>query len=431
MEILILCGIYLVELACYCLGLRILFEVHYRTKVWMALGILVPVVVGVLPIDDSSGKNILLAIVVASILVISLEGKIIENGIRLILILILVECIDDFFVHSCEYIVIFLESEYMRNLNYLITKCCTTVSIFLLKIIKEKINYRKTHINSVIYFLIGIIAFLMIFCLSILNQVIVYMPDKNYIILCDLLNIFVYIGILLLVIFVIYIKNTHERMERLLKTEQLLKESQVNYYKQILKKETDTRKYRHDMVNHLVYLQDILSRNKINDAQKYLLNMLGVFKKIQNTYYVTGNEMLDTIMNYFFGMLPENVVIEIKGRCPVDIAITDTDVCTIFSNLFQNAVEEIVENSIENAKIIIEVLKGNKYVEYKVINSISYKIDESIIDKNGLPRSHKIDKRNHGIGMINVKEAVEKNGGCFDWSWKDGYFCVDVVLPLK
>ncbi len=57
------------------------------------------------------------------------------------------------------------------------------------------------------------------------------------------------ISIFLLVIFVVYIKNTNERMEQLLKTERLLKESQVNYYKRSLRKEADTRKYRHDMIN--------------------------------------------------------------------------------------------------------------------------------------------------------------------------------------
>ena len=74
-----------------------------------------------------------------------------------------------------------------------------------------------------------------------------------------------------------------------------------------MKKEADTRKYRHDMVNHLVYVQETLSQNRMSDAQQYLANILGGFKKIQSSYYAIGNEMLDTIMNYFFGMLPKEV----------------------------------------------------------------------------------------------------------------------------
>jgi len=58
--------------------------------------------------------------------------------------------------------------------------------------------------------------------------------------------------------------------------------------------------------------------------------------EIQKMYYSIGNEMVDIIMNYFFGMLPQDVHIELKGRCPVNIDMNDTDMCTVFSNLFQN-----------------------------------------------------------------------------------------------
>ena len=53
------------------------------------------------------------------------------------------------------------------------------------------------------------------------------------------------------------------------------------------------------------------------------------------------------------------------------------------------------------------------------------------VGKNGLPKSRKLDKHNHGIGMVNTKNAVEKNGGKFDWYQKDGYFCINLILSVK
>ena len=50
MQILILCGIYAVELFCYQLGLRILFEVRLKTKVWMFVGLVLPVLIGVMAV---------------------------------------------------------------------------------------------------------------------------------------------------------------------------------------------------------------------------------------------------------------------------------------------------------------------------------------------------------------------------------------------
>ncbi len=429
MEIVLLLGIYFVELLCYQAVMRMLFQVNVTTKKWMILGVVLPVVIGVMPVNIA-GKNFLVTFAVFVILFLSIEGTIINKGIRLVLTLLFLECIDDVFIYTCEKVI--STEFYTGYIIRFLAKCCTLFSVVLLNYLKEKLNkYKMIHINSVIYFIIGIFILLMLFCLGILNKVIMYFPNDRYIVLCNILNISIIISIFILVIFIIYIKNTHERMEQLLKNERLLKESQVNYYKQILKKETDTRKYRHDMVNHLVYIQESLSRNQVNQAGHYLANILGGFRKIQSTYYVIGNEMVDTIINYYFGMLSDTVNIEIRGKCPVIIDVEDIDLCTIFSNIFQNAVEEIIENNIKNAHIIVEVRKGKQYVEYNIRNSLSLELDEKCINKYGLPKSHKQDKRNHGIGMVNIKNAIEKNHGKFEWKQEKGYFCVNVVLPIK
>ncbi len=431
MEIMIFCGIYLVELVCYLIVMRMLFDKRVKTKAWMIAGGLLPLVVEALHVK-ASGKNALITICVLGVMFLSLEGKAVEKGVLLVLALLLLECVDSVLVLPYERLLTFLHISYFRNFKYLAVKCCTAVCALFLSFIKDVVfQYKKIHINSIVYFVIGIIAFSMLFCLDILNQVKIYIPKNNFIIICKILNISIVVSILLLVLFVVYIKNTHDRLEQLLRTERLLKESQVNYYKQLLRKETDTRKYRHDMVNHLVYIHDILNRGKIKDAQNYISNMLGGFENIQNTYYMAGNEMVDIIMNYFFGMLSKDVKIIVLGKCPVVIDIQDIDICTIFSNIFQNAVEEILENNIKNAYIAVYVHKGNHYVEYDIKNSLYKQINENYVDKNGFPKSHKNDKHNHGIGMLNVKKTIEKNRGKFKWYQNKDSFCVNVVLPIK
>lgn len=432
MEIIILCGIYLAELTCYYFGLRILFEIQQKSKAWMAAGILFPVIIGSLPIEDAAWKNVLVTVSVVLVMYLSIDGGVIEKGVILLLIHLLLECINSVIVSFGDDFITTNFINYIENIIYFTIKIFTAISIFLLNLLKIKMKWnKKPHINSAIYFIIGIIAVSMLLCLGMFNQIVMYLSDEKLVIFYHILNFAVLISILFLSFFVIYIKNTHEKMEQLLKTEQLLKESQVNYYKQILKKETDTRKYRHDMTNHLVYLEELLSKKKIEESNRYLESILGGFKKIQNTYYVTGNEMVDTIMNYFFAMLSENVTIKIIGRCPIRFDMEDTDVCTIFSNIFQNAVEEIMENKLENAKIIIKVQKGKSYAEYVIKNSMSAQINKENIDKNGLPKSHKSDKRNHGIGMLNLKHTVEKNCGSFQWYQEENYFCVNIILPIQ
>jgi len=430
-NILVLCGIYLVELACYQLGIRILFEVRQKSYVWMAVGIVCPVIIGVLPVETVE-KSILVIIVVMSTMFLSLEGRGIEKGVELVLTLILLECIDDVFVYPRNVILKFIGKSDIDSWEYLISKCCVVIGVMSIYLLRKRIyHYTKGRINSAIYFIIGVITVLMMFCLTVLNHVKIISNDEKFVVLCNILNVTIGISIFLFVIFVVYLKNTHEQMQQLLRTEQLLKESQVDYYKRALKKEEDTRKYRHDMMSHLAYVSDILNKNRITDAKEYLETILGGFQKIQSTYYKVGNEMVEVIMNYFFAMLPDNTEIIIENICPIEFDVEDTEVCTIFSNIFQNAVEEITENFIENAKIIVIVEKGKDYAEYNIKNSLFTKIDQTYIGKNGLLKSHKSDKKNHGIGMTNVKKTVERNHGEFEWYQEKGYFGISIILPIK
>lgn len=432
MEIIVLCAIYVVELIWFQLGLKTLFNVKQKFKKWMIFGIIYPIVIGYLPVD-SSGKNVLITLFVMGMMFLSLKGKVVDKVIKIALVLIFLSCLDDIFLYAINKVFHFGTMFAIKyNVEYLGMKCGTIICVTIVFWIIMNIHIEKTiHISSFIYLVIGVIAVCMMFCLATMNYAKTYLKNTRFFMLCDVFDVVVHISIILLVTFVIYIKNNHERMERLLKTEQLLKETQVNYYRQLLKKEEDTRNYRHDMNNHLIYLQELLSRNKIEDARNYLEQVQGNFHNIQNTYYVTGNEMIDSIMNYFFGMLPNTVNVNIIGKCPSEFDIEDTDICTIFSNLFQNVVEEIMQNQIWNGKIEIRVEKGKEYIRYQIKNTLHHEIELKKRNNNDLPVTSKKDKRNHGIGLTNVRMAVERNRGTFSWIQSDGYFIVNVTLPMK
>lgn len=227
MSIVILCGIYLAELACYQLGIRILFEARQKTKLWMMIGILFPVVIGCLPVDVS-GKNVLVTASVIVVMFLSLDGMVSENGIKLILTLLLLECIDDSLSYPSGFLLSVIDNKYVGSLKYLVSQCFMVLALLMINLIRIKLDQKKKeHIKSEIYFIIGVIAASMMFCLTVLNHVKEFLKINRYIILCNILNVVINVSIILLVIFVIYIKNTHERMEQLLKTEKILKESQV------------------------------------------------------------------------------------------------------------------------------------------------------------------------------------------------------------
>lgn len=432
MEITVFCGIYLAELVCYQVGLRILFEVKKKTNPVIIMGVIASMIVGGLPIK-AVGKNVLITAIVMVVVFFSMEGKAVEKAVKIAFILLFVCILEDMFLSLGKNVFGLQELfSISQNERCLFTKSCAALCMGVFFWIKQKIQFHKrVHVSSVIYLIIGMVSGAMLFCLSVLNYSKSYMNNARYIMLCNVLNIAIHISIFLLMIFVIYIKNTHEQMQNLLETEQLLKESQVNYYRQLLKKEEDTRKYRHDMNNHLMYLKKLLDDGHVMDAMTYLEQVQGGFFHIQKTYYVTGNEMIDAIMNYFFGMLPEDIQVLIPVKIPVEFEIEDADICTIFSNLFENMVEEIQYYSLKNAKIEILLEKGRDYVKYELKNTM-HEMNNKENNENGiLPLTSKKDKKNHGIGLSNVKNVVEKNHGKFSWSREENVFCVCIILPLN
>lgn len=173
----------------------------------MILGGVLPLVIGVMPVNDTAEKNLLVTVSVIAIMFLSTEGTVIEKSIKLFLELLVLACIEDIFAYPCGKLFIFVRIDYRKYVSCLVSKFLTFISIVILYNVKEKVNkHNKTHISSSIYLLIGFIIGLMLLCLSIMNQVITYFPNNRYIILCNIFNVAILSSIFLLVVFIIYIK---------------------------------------------------------------------------------------------------------------------------------------------------------------------------------------------------------------------------------
>ncbi|MBO5373654.1 MAG: GHKL domain-containing protein [Lachnospiraceae bacterium] len=431
MEILVLCGIYIVEMLCYQMGLVVLFDTKVKKSKWLALGLIVPVLLGNTSIYITA-KNILITLLVIILNCILTKKRIAEKIFENVMVLVLTSCLEDVLVrvgteilHLNEIIIV------DKNEKYLLLRSCTFVIIIISYFcLKGKKRKEKAHVSAFAYFVIGLVAVSMMFCLAVLNYVKNYYTDSKFVIIYSILDVVVHVNIVLLVIFIMNIKSANMKIEELLKSEQMLKNMQMQYYKNLLEKEKETRKYRHDMNNHLFYIQSLLERNHEEEAKVYVEQLQGRFQGIQTKNYVTGNEQVDVIMNYFFGLLPETTEVLVMGRCPVKLALEDTDICTIFSNVFQNVVEAILENRNKKGYVEIHINKGSSYVEYIIENTFERDRFKAVDMENQIPGTHKSDEKNHGIGLSNVKQAVEDNHGRFEWKVNDQRFLVKIVLPI-
>ena len=124
-------------------------------------------------------------------------------------------------------------------------------------------------------------------------------------------------------------------------------------------------------------------------------------------------------------LLPlRDVKINIWGTYSGELLINDIDFCIIFSNLVQNAAEAMEKQEGGEKYIRVIIRQRIEHCEFDIQNSIG---SENI----NMEETDKSDKKNHGIGLKNVSEAVKRNNGYFEAGVKNGEFFVVVILKRR
>jgi len=320
------------------------------------------------------------------------------------------------------------------NLEYLI---CSIISFCALNIVflakqRNLLNHRRimNFIRTWIYFFIALMGIFLLITIAGLNLTNEYITDKTISIFIEVVSLSSGLCVFIISSFMIYIKNANEKIEKLIKSERKLHGMYLTYYQSQLDREEDTRKYRHDLSKHLVCLSELANNNNIEMINEYIKKMHEQILYIQKKSYYVGNEILDAVLNYYLPMLEGDIKIEITGNYneKEKVSINNVDLCTIFSNLIQNSVEELTRKSSSKKFLAINLQYGKAFFSIEIRNSISSE-NQNIYENFFDTKKH--DKKNHGFGLQNVKEAVEKNRGIFEIKRGANEVISKVVLKIN
>ncbi|MGN0154500.1 MAG: sensor histidine kinase, partial [Lachnospiraceae bacterium] len=212
------------------------------------------------------------------------------------------------------------------------------------------------------------------------------------------------ICILLLAMIYYYNRTQNFRLQKELA--EIQNEQQREYFQQLLKKEEETRCFRHDIINDLLELQNYCEQQEYDKLKLYLKDTLGIVEDISKSSYDVGNDIINTVINYYLSPIKEKYDVEVDGYIDENILIEQRDLCIVSANLVKNAVEAV--KKLESGEIRIRVSKGERYFSIKVENDFEGNLTWG---KNGLPVTTKEIKNNHGIGLRNVNEVIRKYDG--------------------
>lgn len=224
---------------------------------------------------------------------------------------------------------------------------------------------------------------------------------------------------LVLLINTLVTRNIHKEKEELAK--QFL-ESQNEHYQYLEKKEYETKKFRHDIKNHFLLLENLIKTEKYEEARLYL-NTINEKVSSFSSQISVNNGIADAILNRFYTEAQEDgISIKVNGHFPMECYITAYDICTILSNLLSNAIR--AEQEAKGKEVSVHI----KYIDNKVLLTVENDYVNELNEVDGVFKTTKKDSLGHGYGLSNVKECVEKNGGCLSISTDNHRFKVMIMM---
>ncbi len=200
--------------------------------------------------------------------------------------------------------------------------------------------------------------------------------------------------------------------------------SQIAVYKMLAKQHRQSERLRHDMKNHIIALS-ALSRNKEwEKLDSYLKNMESIVLEAAGD--VTGNKAVDALLYQKRKRAEEeNIKWECDVRMPEEYGINEFDLCVLFGNVLDNALEACGRMESGECRFIrIQAKTVKKCFLLDVKNSM----DKAEKDTGGF--TGKGELQEHGIGLMNVGDVVNKYNGAVNTQAGEGVFVISVLIPF-
>lgn len=183
------------------------------------------------------------------------------------------------------------------------------------------------------------------------------------------------------------------------------------------------RQYRHDLRHHLQYLSSCIENGQEEQAQAYIS---GICEEIeaQKVLRYCENEAANLILSAFAGRAEKaGIALNVQGALPSFIMVSDSDLCVLLSNALENALHACQPFAAEGDACSIDV----QFYERggKLFLQVTNPCRDTVRFENGLPVS---DLPGHGIGVQSICAIVQRYGGVYAFSIKDGRFVLRLSL---
>lgn len=191
---------------------------------------------------------------------------------------------------------------------------------------------------------------------------------------------------------------------------------QLQHMDETILSQNKLRALRHDMNSHLIALESYFDHDDITGGKQYISTLVDQFQQTTPTIN-TGNNALDAILSAKRSLAEsKGIAFHTSITIQKDLPIAPEDCSVIFGNALDNAIEACERLPADAEKSINLFLQQDATsILCKITNTASPNTEKTFL-------TSKADKVNHGFGMKNIKEALEKYPSLYNFKQQENQF---------
>lgn len=302
----------------------------------------------------------------------------------------------------------------IRIINMVLIKA---VMVILLYIMNRRFKNLETNGVSTKHFLVYLLIVLLVL---ILTFEVLFLQNEGISSVLVVIIFAVFVGIFAISLIILF--RYYANREKMSTMELLIKEATIRRDADIqsMKSQVEVMKLKHDLKNHFLALRSLLESNDNEKARQYIDQLTS--HPAMKSYVHSRNDIINAILN---AKISEHLEIAFKVRHDEGAYVIATDVLTIIlGNALDNAIEALEDYDGDSKEIIVTLSENEQYCKIFISNPMTH------IPTLNRQQELLSSKRENsvGFGMMNMQEAVDKQGGYLEYRILENQFELIVLL---
>lgn len=187
--------------------------------------------------------------------------------------------------------------------------------------------------------------------------------------------------------------------------------------------ENETRQIRHDIRHHLSAVKILVDEEDLQGLGRYLDRLIPDSLTHRDIRY-TQNPLINRILKKSARQAKEaGIDFQVAADLPAQLGLPEPETVTLLMNLLENAME-----AAQKAKPSWVQIELKQKEDFTVIRCRNAYLPSSLLLREGQLRSSKSDDRNHGFGLLAMRQAARKMNGILHIQYDEQAFEAKAVL---